>query len=126
MREGLTPRLENGFSTFARSARSTRRTSATQQVSRKRSKILIVDDDPALQRAMRRHLHMMPIDADVVVASHYAAARAHLASGTPDLACIDICLPTESGYELCEFIRGPLGLVSLPILVLSPLGSPRG
>jgi DNA-binding response OmpR family regulator len=63
------------------------------------------------------------MDVDVVVASHYAEARACLASTRFDLACVDVGLPTESGYELCELIRGPLGLKSMPILVMSAFGA---
>ncbi len=72
---------------------------------------------------MRKHFANTNIE--VVIAPHYSAARAHFASTTPDLACIDLGLPTESGYEVCEYIRGTLGLRSLPILVTSDYGSPR-
>ncbi len=89
--------------------------------SRMRRTVLIVEDHPAMQNAMSEHVTRM--DFDVVTAFHYAAARAHLALSTPDLVCIDIGLPTESGYELCEYIRGPLGLKRLPLLVTSPFGS---
>lgn len=85
--------------------------------------VLIVEDDPVLQRAMADHLRAT--GAEVMVASHFASARRQLATRIPDLACIDIGLPTESGYELCELIRGPLGLAFLPILVTSAFGSPR-
>jgi DNA-binding response OmpR family regulator len=86
-----------------------------------RRRVLIVEDDPVLRSAMRAHVARMNID--VFVASHYADARALLEAMKPDLACVDIGLPTESGYELCELIRGPLGLVSMPILVTSGFGS---
>ncbi len=95
---------------------------ARTQASGARRKVLIVEDHPALQRAMSEHVAGM--DFDVMIASHYAAARAHLASSTPDLVCVDVTLPTESGHELCEYIRGPLGLTRLPILVTSDFGSP--
>jgi CheY-like chemotaxis protein len=88
-----------------------------------RRTVLIVEDDPMLQVAMRKHFAR--IDVYVRTASHYAAALAHLALGTPDLAWVDIGLPNESGYELCEYIRGPLGLKALPIVVTSELGSPE-
>jgi DNA-binding response OmpR family regulator len=94
---------------------------ATAQAGRTRRTVLIVEDHPALQSTMSEYVKRM--DFDVVIASHYAAARAHLALSTPDLVCIDIGLPTESGYELCEYIRGPLGLKRLPIVVTSPFGS---
>jgi CheY-like chemotaxis protein len=94
-----------------------------EQIGRTRPTVLIVEDDPALQKVMREHIARMEVN--VLIASHYAAALAHLVAGTPDLACVDIGLPTQSGYELCEYIRGPLGLKLMPIMVTSEFGSPE-
>ncbi len=91
--------------------------------SRVRTRILIVEDDPGLQRALCKHFANTHVD--VAIASHYSAVRAHFESTTPDLVCVDLGLPTESGYEVCEFIRGLLGLESPPILVTSEFGSPQ-
>jgi DNA-binding response OmpR family regulator len=99
-----------------------RNSGADAQIRGTRRRVLIVEDDPALQKAMIEHVAQMGLD--VMIASHYDAARAHLASGTPDLVCVDIGLPTQSGHELCEYIRGPLGLRRLPIMVTSDFGSP--
>jgi DNA-binding response OmpR family regulator len=79
--------------------------------------VLVVEDDPEQQQLMSDHFARM--DIHVLVASHYAAAVVHLASRNLDLACVDIGLPTQSGFELCEYIRGPLGLKLLPIMVMS-------
>ena len=70
---------------------------------------LIVEDDPALQKAMTERLLRM--DFEVKGALHYEAAVGELvAAGEPNLVCVDLELPTRSGYELCEYIRGQLGL----------------
>ncbi len=82
---------------------------------------LIVEDDPQLQRAMSRELAGM--DFQVLSASHYDGALRHLAGIEPHVVCIDVGLPNKSGYELCEHIRGPLGLAKLPILMTSEYGS---
>jgi two-component system phosphate regulon response regulator OmpR len=84
--------------------------------------VLIVEDDPRLQRAMSKHLGRM--DFHVLAASHYDAAVRHLATREPHVVCLDVGLPTKSGYELCEYIRRELGLVRLPILMTSENGSP--
>ncbi len=79
---------------------------------------LIVDDDPALQKAMTDRLERMGFE--VRGALHYDDAVGKLAAfGEPSLLCVDLGLPTQSGYELCEYIRGPLGLRRVPILVMS-------
>ncbi len=97
------------------------RSSNVLRVVAARRRVLVVEDDPALRKAMQIYLARMGLD--VVIASHYAQAWACLLSMKVDLACVDIGLPTESGYELCELIRGPLGLGSLPILVTSAFGA---
>lgn len=76
--------------------------------------VMVVEDDPDLQKAMGAHLEKM--DFEVVSALHYGAAVEMLARRVPHLVCIDLELPVQSGYELCEHIRGPLGL-RVPILV---------
>lgn len=83
---------------------------------------LIVEGDPRLQRVMSRHLGRMGFHA--LSASHYDGAVRHLATGEPDIAYIDVRLPSKSGYELCEYIRRALGLESLPIILTSEYGSP--
>jgi two-component system response regulator PhoP len=71
---------------------------------------LVVDDDPFMQREM---------------ASDFDAAVLHLATCTPDVACIDVGLPGELGYELCEHIRSRAHLVWLPILATSERTRPE-
>ncbi len=97
-------------------------TSSRQRVtdSTKRT-ALIVEDDPRLQRAMRRQLAQM--DFHVLSANHFDAAVRHLAEREPHVVCIDVGLPNKSGYELCEHIRGSLGLAGLPVLMTSERGS---
>ncbi|HEY8040715.1 MAG TPA: response regulator [Polyangiaceae bacterium] len=82
--------------------------------------VLVVEDDPSLQEAMRRHLAGKRLE--VATALDYQAALKWLASHTPALACIDLCLPTESGYELCEHFRRTPALSRVPILVTSERG----
>jgi DNA-binding response OmpR family regulator len=93
------------------------------QAARRQRRALVVEDDPRLRRSMSAHIAAMGFQ--VLTASHYAAALAHLDAGALDIACIDIGLPTESGYELCEHIRGPLGLKFLSIMMTSEFGSPE-
>jgi two-component system OmpR family response regulator len=83
---------------------------------------LIVEDDSKQQRAMSRELARM--DFQVLVAGHYDAAVHLLAAREPDIACIDVGLPNKSGYELCEHIRGSLGLAGR-ILMTNEYGSPQ-
>jgi two-component system OmpR family response regulator len=88
-----------------------------------RRSALLVEDDPRLQRAMSIELARM--DFRVLTAGHYDAAVHQLAMREHYLACIDVGLPNKSGYELCEHIRGSLGLSGLRIIMTSEYGSPQ-
>src|SRR5579859_6626010 len=76
---------------------------------------LVVEDDPRVQTAMTRELRRRGFD--VLSAFHYRSAVRLLAEAVPDLVCIDVGLPDQSGYELCETIRGPLGLRTVPVVM---------
>jgi DNA-binding response OmpR family regulator len=84
---------------------------------------LVVEDDPTLQRAMVKHLEKAKFQ--VLTAFDFDAAVRHLSALKPDVACIDLGLPSESGYELCEHIRGQAHLIWLPILVTSERSFPE-
>ena len=84
---------------------------------------LIVDGDPQLRKFMSVHLGLM--DFHVVSTSHYDGAVHHLTTRDLHFACVDVQLPSKSGYELCEHIRGSLGLLGLPILMTSEHGKPE-
>jgi DNA-binding response OmpR family regulator len=83
---------------------------------------LIVDGNPQLQRVMIRHLIQMGYR--VLSARHYHAAILHLASDEMNIACVDVHLPCKSGYQVCEYIRGVLGVLDLPILMTSDRATP--
>ena len=86
--------------------------------------VLIVDDDPDLAYGMAAELERMNLTA--VCALHYEAALGELEAGNvPRLICVDLELPTRSGYELCEHIRGVLGLAHVPVLVTSDSAFPE-
>src|SRR5262249_4793242 len=65
--------------------------------------VLVVEDEPSLLRAMSKALGER--DLDVRAALDIETAIRHLERCTPQIACIDLELPFESGYELCEYIR---------------------
>jgi len=85
--------------------------------------VLVVEDDPALQKAMIQQLERM--DFEVKGALHYDAAVHQLTLNEPHLVCVDLELPVQSGYELCEHIRGTLRNTLVPILVTGESGSPK-
>ena len=82
-----------------------------------RAKILLVDDEPQIARALRRSLETHGYE--VRVASDGEAALDLFSAWTPDLLITDLAMPFVNGIELCSRIRG---ISDLPIIVLSVKG----
>ena len=78
------------------------------------TRILVVDDDPALLRALAINLRARHIEVDV--AADGATALRHAASAAPDLVVLDLGLPDMDGVEVVAGLRG---WTSVPIVVLS-------
>lgn len=77
-------------------------------------RVLVVDDEPQIQRALLINLRARGYD--VAVAGTGAAALKAAASHPPDLVILDLGLPDLDGVEV---IRGLRGWTGLPIIVLS-------
>jgi len=84
---------------------------------------LIVDGDPELRRSLTKQLAR--IDFDVLSTNHYEGAVQYLTTHDFHVVCVDVQLPNRSGYELCEYMRGALGLGNLPILMMSEYRTPE-
>jgi two-component system KDP operon response regulator KdpE len=78
------------------------------------TRILVVDDDPQILRALRINLRAREYDVEVA-ADGEAALRA-AAAHPPDLVVLDLGLPDLDGTEV---IRGLRGWTAVPIIVLS-------
>ncbi|MFG2047431.1 response regulator [Micromonospora sp. NPDC048935] len=78
------------------------------------TRILVVDDEPQILRALRINLRARRYDVDVAATG--AAALRAAASHPPDLVVLDLGLPDIDGVEV---IRGLRGWTTVPIIVLS-------
>src|SRR5690349_3022254 len=75
------------------------------------SRILVVDDDDQLRRALRINLAAHGYEVLVAAGALAAAGRT-----PPDLAIVDLGLPDLDGVEV---VRGLRGWSRLPVIVLS-------
>jgi two-component system KDP operon response regulator KdpE len=83
-------------------------------------KVLVVDDDPSLLKAMRIGLTAR---GDEVVTAHTGAEAVNqVALVRPDLVILDLGLPDLDGIEVCRRIRA---FSAVPIVVLSAYGDER-
>jgi DNA-binding response OmpR family regulator len=85
--------------------------------------VLLVEDLPALREELKGHL--TAAEFEVVACNDYHGAVRALETCVPHLVCLDLTLPRESGYELCEHIRKKSSLNHVPVLVMSDRASPE-
>jgi two-component system KDP operon response regulator KdpE len=84
------------------------------------TKVLVVDDDPALLKAMRIGLRAR---GDEVLSAHTGdEAITQVALESPDIVILDLGLPDLDGIEVCRRIRE---FSQVPIVVLSAYGDER-
>lgn len=82
--------------------------------------VLLVEDEPALQEAVR--LKLGKAGVKVLVASNGEQALATLAQTKPSLVWLDILLPGINGLEVLRKIREDKILKALPVVVVSVSG----
>jgi two-component system KDP operon response regulator KdpE len=83
----------------------------------RRPKILLVDDDPDLLRALR--LRLRANNYDVTTASDGYAAIAAAQKERPALIILDLGLPVGDGFVVLDRLQNCDALVGIPVIVLS-------
>ena len=82
------------------------------------SRILIVEDDPAIRLGLKRSLEFEGFTVDLARDGEEAIQRAF--DRKPDLIVLDIMLPRVNGFEVCRTVRKYDS--TIPILILSAKG----
>lgn len=82
------------------------------------ARVLVVDDDPALLRALR--LGLGAAGHEVLTAPNGNEGLAAVLRSSPELVVLDLGLPDVDGLTVCERIRG---WNDVPIIVLSATGA---
>jgi DNA-binding response OmpR family regulator len=80
-------------------------------------KILVIDDDPDLVKALGTRLRAAGFA--FVVASDGVLAVAAARREKPDLILLDLGLPGGDGYHVLERLKSIMGTSSTPVIVLS-------
>jgi two-component system KDP operon response regulator KdpE len=82
-----------------------------------RPKILLVDDDPDLLRALR--LRLRANNYEVNTASDGYAAIASAQKDRPALIILDLGLPVGDGFVVLDRLQNSDALAGIPVIVLS-------
>lgn len=82
------------------------------------AKILIVEDEPAMQLGLKDNLELESYHVDI--ASDGEIGLNKIKAGSYDLILMDVMLPRLSGFDLCKAVRS-LG-VQTPVILLTARG----
>jgi DNA-binding response OmpR family regulator len=83
--------------------------------------ILVVEDDRRLARMAQ--INLEAAGYQVVIFNEGVQARDYLALERPDLALLDMMLPTISGWDLLDFLQHQDRLRTVPVVVISAMAS---
>jgi DNA-binding response OmpR family regulator len=87
------------------------------------ARVLIVHSEPAFTATLKRTFEELGFVADVAIDVQSAIHR--IGQSTPDIVCVGLHLPRDSGYDLCESIRNRPELDHVQILVIGDRHSPE-
>lgn len=83
-------------------------------------KILVVEDDPAVQILLTHNMHKNGWKVEVAASGE--AALLAVSAFKPDMILLDVMLPGIDGLEVCRQIKSYSKTSSIPIILLSALG----
>jgi two-component system KDP operon response regulator KdpE len=81
------------------------------------SRVLVVDDEPQILRALQTSLRGAGYEVEVATTGEQALTSA--AVNPPDAVILDLVLPDMSGTEVCRKLRA---WTAVPVIVLSAVG----
>ena len=83
------------------------------------TKILLIDDDPDFVEATRTVLESVPYE--VIVAYDGDDGLIKVQEERPDLILLDIIMPTQDGFYVCEKLKSDPELWHIPVVMLTSL-----
>src|SRR5438105_15561866 len=83
-------------------------------------RVLVVDDDPDMQRLLALMIRTEGMQADTADDGGAALARAS-AAPPPDLILLDVMLPGIDGFTVCERLKHDPATAMIPIVLITAL-----
>ncbi|MCH7843491.1 MAG: response regulator [Chloroflexi bacterium] len=84
------------------------------------AKILVVEDEPSLQKLLQYQLSK--IGHEIRVAGDGEQALAMVRSERPDLVLLDVMLPVMGGFQVLRKLQEDKNTKSIPVIMLSAKG----
>lgn len=85
------------------------------------AKILVVEDEKPMSSILGKELKKLDHEVEFAYDGADAAEKAKVEK--PDLILLDLILPKMNGFEVLEKIKGDTDVASIPVIVLSNLGT---
>lgn len=86
-----------------------------------KKKILIVEDDSTLQKALGEYLLSEGFEVEIALDGEEGIRRAKKTN--PNLVVLDIILPRKDGYEVLKELKDDENTKNTPVILLTNLGS---
>jgi CheY-like chemotaxis protein len=86
-------------------------------------KILVVEDDPYIQRALSMRLQAW--GHKVVTAADAGGAITVAQRQAPDVALMDICLPDGDAFQVMDYLHALAVTARLPVIFISATSQPE-
>ena len=87
-------------------------------------RVMVADDDPVMRMLLKKFIENSGYEA--IEAADGEEALTKIAEGpAPDLLISDINMPRMNGYDLVKGVRGALGLLDLPVIMLTTESSDK-
>ncbi|MGH9794447.1 MAG: response regulator [Candidatus Acidiferrales bacterium] len=82
------------------------------------ARVLLVEDDPDIQKVVRMSLKMKGVK-EVVVTDNGEECLAKVAEFTPDVILLDVMMPKLDGYATCRKLKENPATRDIPVIFLT-------
>ncbi|MCS6861833.1 MAG: response regulator [Abditibacteriales bacterium] len=83
----------------------------------RQKRILVIDDDPAIVRAIT--INLQSVGYEALVAHDGADGLRKIVTGEPDLIILDIMMPEIDGFEVLKMLRDNPTTRHIPVIMLT-------
>ena len=90
----------------------------------RQAKILIVDDDPVFVEATKAVLESKNYQVSAAYDGDEGLQKVQ--DERPDLIVLDIIMPTEDGFTVCEQLKSDPAFSEIPVLILTSFAEKKG
>lgn len=119
-----TQHAEQRFSQYSDQAASIADTASDAAAGREHYRVLVVDDNRAMQQALGLELDKLPLPVQTDYADSGEQALAQVAEAVYDFIFLDVLMPGIDGFETCTQMRQQPALKKTPIIMLTSKTSP--